>query len=129
MNMVRQYLIDLLFERRKKVGENILNIIRDNGYTKSSFSRVVGLSRPTLDKLINGEIDNKSTFTTHIQKIIENQRIDETELLEYKTKYDNDMPALAFSDNSPEQYERKKETNEMFMFLDDILNLCENYYK
>lgn len=129
MNVVKLYLIDLLFERRKKVGENILNIIKDNGYTKSSFSRVTDLSRPTLDKLINGEIDNKATFTTHIQKIIENQKINETELLEYKTKYDNDMPAFAFSDNSPEHYERKKEAEEMFMFLDDILNLCETYYK
>jgi predicted XRE-type DNA-binding protein len=129
MNLVKLYLIDLLFERRKKVGENILNIIKDNGYTKSSFSRIVDLSRPTLDKLINGEIDNKATFTTHMQKIIENQKINETELLEYNTKHDFDMPTLAFSDNSPEHYERKKETKEMFMFLEDILNLCETYYK
>lgn len=74
----------MLFENRKKVGENILSIIKDNGYTKSSFARITDISRPTLDKLINGEIDNKATYTTHIQKILESQKVSETELLEYK---------------------------------------------
>ena len=29
--------MELLFENRKQIGKNILNIIKDNGYTKSSF--------------------------------------------------------------------------------------------
>lgn len=130
MNLVKEYIINMLFENRKKVGENILSIIKDNGYTKSAFARITDISRPTLDKLISGEIDNKATFTTHIQKILESQKVSETELLEYKTKYDNDtIPIFAFSDNSPEHYERKQETKEMFMLLDDIISLCEMYYK
>ena len=63
-------IIDLLFENRKLIGENILYILKDNGYTKSSFSRLTTISRPTLDKLIKGEVDNLSTFRTHISKIL-----------------------------------------------------------
>jgi hypothetical protein len=40
--------MELLFENRKLIGKNILNIIKDNGYTKSSFSRLTNISRPTL---------------------------------------------------------------------------------
>lgn len=130
MDLVKRHIINMLFESRKKVGENILSLIKDNGYTKSAFARISDISRPTLDKLISGEIDNKATYTTHIQKILESQKVSETELLEYKTKYDSDtMPLLAFSDNHPEHYERKQETKEMFMLLDDIISLCEMYYK
>lgn len=130
MNLIKEYMIDMLFESRKKVGENILNFIKDNGYTKSTFARLTGISRPTLDKLINGEIDNKATFTNHIQKIIDSQKISEIELLEYKPKYDNDdLSVLAFSDNSPINYERTPKNKEMFILLDDIISLCEMYYK
>jgi hypothetical protein len=65
--------MELLFENRKLIGKNILNIIKDNGYTKSSFSRLTNISRPTLDKLIKGEVDSLATFKTHIQKILDSQ--------------------------------------------------------
>ena len=60
---------ELLFENRRLIGENILNIVKDNGYTKSSFSRLTNISRPTLDKLIKGEVDSLATFKTHVRKI------------------------------------------------------------
>jgi predicted XRE-type DNA-binding protein len=119
--------MELLFQKRDKVGENILNFIKDNGYTKSGFAKITNISRPTLDKLINGEIDSITTFTTHIQKIIDSQNISEIDLLEDKPKSDN-TPINAFSDNSPENHERKPEAKEMFMILDDIISLYEMYY-
>ncbi|SHJ79996.1 helix-turn-helix domain-containing protein [Paramaledivibacter caminithermalis] len=127
MNIVKKYNMELLFQKRDKVGENILNFIKDNGYTKSGFAKITNISRPTLDKLINGEIDSITTFTTHIQKIIDSQNISEIDLLEDKPKSDN-TPINAFSDNSPENHERKPEAKEMFMILDDIISLYEMYY-
>ena len=59
-------IIELLFENRKLIGENILNIIKDNGYTKSSFSRLTTISRPTLDKLIK----EKLTISQHLEPIL-----------------------------------------------------------
>lgn len=54
--------MELLFENRKRIGENILGIIKNNGYTKSSFSRLTNISRPALDKLIKWEVDSLATF-------------------------------------------------------------------
>lgn len=126
MNIIEKYNIELLFKKRKKVGENILNFIKDNGYTKSVFAKITNISRPTLDKLIKGEIESITTFTTHIQKIIDSQNISEMELLEDRLKDENTL-IHAFSDNSPENHERKPEAKEMFMLLDDIISLCEMY--
>lgn len=128
MNLVKTYNLDILFQKRKKVGQNILNYLKENGYTKSGFAKNSNISRPTLDKLINGEIDSKTTFNTHLQKIIQKYNISELELLDDKVKY-NDTPIAVFSDNRPEDKMRMPETNEMFMILDDIISLFEMYYK
>jgi len=121
--------MEILFDNRKIVGENILNIIKDNGYTKSSFSRLTNISRPTLDKLIKGDIDSLATFKTHIQKILESQDINEEQLLNYAPKYKpKKEPIFALSDNAPENHILKPKTREMFDILNDIVHLCELYY-
>ena len=60
---------DVLFEQRNLVASKLKDCIRDKGYTKVSFSSKADISRPTLDKLLNGSIDNKSSFDRHLQKI------------------------------------------------------------
>jgi transcriptional regulator with XRE-family HTH domain len=121
--------MELLFENRKRVGENILNIIRDNGYTKSSFSRLTGISRPTLDKLIRGEVNSLATFKTHIQKILESQGINEEQLMNYVPKCKAKIEfAFVLSDNAPENHVISPKAQEMFDVLDDIVHLCELYY-
>lgn len=121
--------IELLFENRKLIGENILNIIKDNGYTKSSFSRLTDISRPTLDKLIKGEIDSLATFKTHIQKILESQNMNEEQLLNYVPKYKSKKePVFALSDNAPENHTLNPKAQEMFGILEDIVHMCELYY-
>ena len=58
---------DELFEQRQLVANKIKECIREKGYTKVSFARMANISRPTLDRLLNGSIDNKSTFDRHLQ--------------------------------------------------------------
>ncbi len=121
--------IELLFENRKLIGENILNIIKDNGYTKSSFSRVTNISRPTLNELIKGEINSLTTFKTHIQKILKSQSMNEEQLLNYvpKSKMKKEL-IFALSDNAPENHTMKRNVQEMFGILEDIVHMCELYY-
>ncbi|NMB43051.1 MAG: helix-turn-helix transcriptional regulator [Clostridiales bacterium] len=122
--------IEYLFEYRKSIGKNILNIIKDKGYTKSSFSRLVNISRPTLDKLIRGEVDNLTTFTTHIQKILESQNMNEEQLMGYIYKHNTTSEYdLALSDNSPQNYLRDSKTQKMFGILEDIVHLHGLYSK
>ena len=61
---------DALFEQRILVGKKLKDCIRDSGFTKISFSKKADISRPTLDRLLSGTVDNKSTFDRHIQKIL-----------------------------------------------------------
>ena len=58
---------DELFEQRSLVASKLKDCIRDNGYTKVSFAKKAEISRPTLDKLLNGNIDSKTTFDRHLQ--------------------------------------------------------------
>ena len=121
--------MELLFENRKLIGENILCIIKDNGYTKFSFSRLTNISRPTLDKLIKGEVDSLATFKTHIQKILDSQNMDEEQLLNYVPKYKAKKELVfALSDNAPENHALKPNAQEMFGILEDIVHMCELYY-
>lgn len=53
---------DELFEMRKLTGTKLKDYIRSNGFSKVSFCMKAEISRTTLDKILNGEIDNKSTF-------------------------------------------------------------------
>ncbi|SHH94876.1 hypothetical protein SAMN02745196_02007 [Clostridium collagenovorans DSM 3089] len=116
-----------LFESRNVVGKNVLSIIKDRGYTKSSFSKVIEVSRPTLDKIIKGDIDNKTTFITHMKKIIESNIIKYEELLNYKSLNNNCSLVTMYSDNAPSDYKRSTDTKELFMILDDLINLSEIY--
>ena len=63
--------IDNLFNNRKTIGAKLLEIMKYNGHTKVSFAKLTGISRPTLNDLFKGETDSKTTFTTHIKKIID----------------------------------------------------------
>lgn len=121
--------IELLFEKRTIVGQNLLNIIRDNGYTKSSFAKVIDITRPTLNRLLAGEIESLTKYRQYIEKITGTQGLTEEQLLNYAPKYiANNEPVLVHSFNAPENHEIKGSAKEMFSILDDILNICEVYY-
>ena len=47
---------DDLFEMRKLVGTKLKDYIRNNGFSKVSFCKKADISRPRLDKILNGEI-------------------------------------------------------------------------
>ena len=74
---------DELFEQRSLVALKLNECIRDMGYTKVSFAGKAEISRPTLDKLLKGSIDNKSSFDRHLQKILKMLNMTVDDLLLY----------------------------------------------
>ena len=66
---------DELFEKRKLTGTKLKDYIRSNGFSKVSFCKKTEISRPTLDKILNGEIDSKSTFDKHLFLILKAHRL------------------------------------------------------
>lgn len=122
-NQIKAY----IYDNRYKIGSNLLDFIKDNGYTKSSISKLTGISRPTIDKLIKGEIDNNTTLKTHIDKIVTTFNIDVEQLINYKHLDVENTDRMVASDNSPEEYEVSDKTKKMFDLLNDIVDLYEVY--
>lgn len=126
-NFFSNITIDNLFDNRKAIGPKLLEIMKSKGHTKVSFSKLTGISRPTLNNLFKGETDSKTTFTTHINKIVETVNITLEEIVNCNENKATESVAV-FSDNAPDEHSISAESKEMFNVLDGILHLCELYY-
>ena len=119
---------DELFEQRSLVASKLKECIRDKGYTKVSFASKVNISRPTLDRLLNGAVDNKSTFDRHMQKILKVLNMSVEELLLYHSVSAKSATATVFSQNAPLEHEMSETAKKQYNLLLDIIDLCEIYY-
>lgn len=119
---------DELFEQRSLVASKLKECIRDKGYTKVSFAGKADISRPTLDRLLNGAVDNKSTFDRHLQKILKALNMSVEELLLYHSVSANPVTATAFSQNAPLEHEMSEIAKKQYSLLLDVIDLCEIYY-
>lgn len=117
---------DELFEMRKLTGIKLKNYIRYSGFSKVSFCKKTGISRPTLDKILNGELDSKSTFDKHLNKILTSLAINPETLMKFSSKIPN-VDAV-YSQNAPGDYEMNEKAEKEYDLLQDILNLCGIYY-
>ena len=119
---------DELFEQRSLVASKLKDCVKDKGYTKVSFSSKAGISRPTLDKLLNGSIDNKSSFDRHLQKILKLLNMTADELMLYHSDSVKINDQAVFSKNEPIDYEMSDIAKEQYNLLLDIVDLCSIYY-
>lgn len=119
---------DNLFEQRALVAEKLQVCVRDLGFTKVSFSKKTDISRPTLDRLMNGTIDNKSTFDKHLQKILLALNMSADDLLFYSSSGAAAKIEAVYSLNAPEDYTMNEKAEKQYSLLMDILDLCTIYY-
>lgn len=119
---------DLLFEQRELVAEKLKECIRDMGYTKVSFARKIDISRPTLDKLLSGTIDNKSSFDKHLQKVLFVLGMTSDELLFYSANMQPEKVEVVYSLNAPVDYVMSEKAKKQYNLLMDVLDLCTIYY-
>lgn len=119
---------DELFEQRSLVASKLKECIRDKGYTKVSFASKTNISRPTLDRLLNGAVDNKSTFDRHLQKILKALDMSVEDLLLYHSVSAKPVTATVFSQNAPLQHEMSETAKKQYSLLLDVIDLCEIYY-
>ena len=118
---------DELFEQRSLVASKLKNFIRDMGYTKVSFADKAGISRPTLDKLLNGTIDSKSTFDRHLNKILNLLNMSTDELMFYQPATTKSVTAV-YSQNAPADHEMSDAAKKQYNLLLDVIDLCTIYY-
>ncbi len=118
---------DDLFEQRGLVASKLKDCIRDNGYTKVSFAGKADISRPTLDKLLNGSIGSKSTFDRHLQKILKALNMSVDDLMLYSSLH-NKPVTVVYSQNAPEDHKMSDKAKMQYDLLMDIIDLCTIYY-
>lgn len=59
-----------LFDKRSVVGIKLEKIITERGITKGQISEQVGISRPTLNKLLDGTLTSKTNYEKHVSKVM-----------------------------------------------------------
>ena len=119
---------DELFEQRSLVASKLRECIRDKGYTKVSFAGKADISRPTLDKLLNGAVDSKSTFDRHLQKVLKALNMSVDELMFYHSETVKTVTATVFSQNAPATHEMSEKAKQQYNLLLDVIDLCAIYY-
>lgn len=123
-----QMKFDELFEQRSLIASKLKDCIRDRGYTKVSFASKAGISRPTLDKLLNGSIDNKKSFDRHLQKILKLLNMSADDLIFYCSVSVKSANAMVFSKNAPVNHEMSGNAKKQYDLLLDVIDLCTIYY-
>lgn len=118
---------DELFEHRSLVASKLKDCIRDAGYTKVAFSSKADISRPTLDKILNGSIDSKTTFDRHLQKILAVLNLTVDDLVFYSADHQQSVTAV-YSNNAPENHEMSDKAKKQVELLLDVIDLCTIYY-
>lgn len=110
------------------MASKLKDCIRDMGYTKVSFAAKADISRPTLDKLLNGSIDNKRSFDRHLQKILKMLNMSVEELIFYHQTPAQTATATVFSQNAPMDHEMSEIAQKQYNLLLDVIDLCAIYY-
>lgn len=119
---------DTLFEQRILVGKKLKDCIRNSGFTKISFSKKTDISRPTLDRLLNGTVDSKSTFDRHLQKILNALNMTSDQLLSYSPVMEVKKVEAVYSLNAPSDYVMDEKAKKQYGLLMDVVDLCTIYY-
>ena len=119
---------DELFEQRSLVASKLKDVIRDRGYTKVSFASKADISRPTLDRLLNGSIDNKRSFDRHLQKILRLLNMTVEDLMLYHSVPKKVSTATVYSQNAPMNHEMSDKAKKQYDLLLDLIDLCAIYY-
>ena len=120
--------IEELFEHRSIVAEQLKKCLRGHGFTKVSFAKKADISRPTLDKLLNGTITSKSTFDKHIQKALDVLNMSAAEMMTFSANAQPSIEAV-YSKNAPVDHKMSPKAQEQYNIMLDIIDLCAIYYK
>ena len=79
--------VDDLFNQRSLVAAKLKGCIRERGFTKASFARKAGISRPMLDEFLEENIDNERVFDDYTSKALVALNISINDLIEFVPKH------------------------------------------
>lgn len=116
-----------LFKEQKKIGYHLTLFLRLNGYSKSSFSNLTNISRPTLNLILSGDIKSATTFKKHMEKITNTLELPIEYFLEPPSVIGEawQQPEVQYSDRAAK--ERSKDVQVILEKLDDLLDIASLY--
>ena len=103
-----------LFDIRSNVGAKLTEYIKAKEITKSKLCQDAGISRPTLDKILNGTIGSMVNYERHIEKIFDSLNITPDILFGKTTIKRNNIRAL------------RKLQNEKIDYIAECTGISEN---
>lgn len=115
-----------LFQQRSMVEANLKGCIRERGFTKVSFARKAGISRPMLDKFLGGNVDNEREFDDCVSKALDALNISEDDWICFVPK--NKSTDTVRRESVPKAYRMSVKAKKQYVLLINILELCEIYY-
>lgn len=117
-----------LFQERKKIGENLATYIRLKGYSKSSFAKLINLSRPTLDKILAGDSTNIKKFEEQIEQISQSLNLSVDYFLQKPVVIPEkwQRSVMLYSDHTNEKV-RSANVQQVLEDLDDLLDIAAIY--
>ena len=118
--------INDLFEHRSLVAVKLKGCIREHGFTKVSIARKSGISRTTLDKLLEGNVDNEHVFDDCISKVLAALNISVDDLVCFEPRFKS--ADTVRRESVPKEYRMSAKAQKQYGVLMDVLELCEIYY-
>ncbi|WP_411348485.1 XRE family transcriptional regulator [Paenibacillus sp. WLX2291] len=117
------------FSHQQHIAQNLTAFIRLKGYSKLSFSKLTGISRPTVDQILKSESPNPTLYNQQIAKITQTFQLPDDYLLRNQPELlPTSHSPYAFSDHAKGS-ERTPEAKELLEGLDHILDLYSMYIK
>lgn len=117
------------FINKEKIAEHLTLFIRLNGYSKLSLSKKVGLSRPTLDKILSGNSTNETIFNKQIAEIELAFELPRGYFLTIPqvTSTMWPSPSLKFSDHLQDERENENIHTQLLDELEDVMDIAALY--
>ncbi|MGD7024644.1 helix-turn-helix transcriptional regulator [Rossellomorea vietnamensis] len=119
-----------LYQLQSIIGENLLKFLRVNGYTKTSLAKMTGISRPTINQIVEGKSPNPKIYEEQIQKITDAFNLP----IDYFTYFSDvqqekwHLPSTQYSDRSTFS-NRNELTKDLLSDLDELLTVATFYIK
>lgn len=120
--------INDLFDQRGLVAVKLKGCIREHGFTKASFARKAGISRPMLDKLLDENIDNERVFSKYLYCALAALSISADDLIRFEPKAKPKIVDAIYLKSTLKNYQMSAKAQKQYGLLMDILELCEIYY-
>ena len=114
-----------LFIHQQDVAEKLKTVIREKGYTKVSFSKQLGITRPTLDTILNGECSSTTKYNSYFEKILDVLSLSPDAL--YSVRATAPMVSAVYSNNTPADYIPSEKEKTQCNLLENLLALAATY--